>query len=409
MPFFKYIILYILLPLFVMAKQPAFSAGSSSNLLLRFGSSARVSGFSEAFTGLADDENALFYNPGGLPNLKYGVLSFNHTQWLEDIRIDNLIYAHKLSFNSAVAVAVTHMWMPSIQGKDQFGQNTEMFDVSSSIVQIGFGYKVQRASYLGLNVKYFQDRLAGYNAAGFAFDAGFFMHTMIRKLTFGLVVQNLGSRIRYDQVKQMIPLTYRAGLAYRLFSDHLTITVDAVKSHDTDLYVNTGLEFNLERFFFLRIGNQIINEQNLNLTYGLGLRIKERFETHYTLNQFDDLGTTHRVGLSFLFNRPTSALPKSKNNTPEKLVPLIPAGDIRISLIDEQVLVSWTTVKNARYNLYVRAENQNDWIKVNSNPLAVNFLKLKKPKYAGKYIFKVTYNLNRKEIPFPKEISFDVQ
>lgn len=400
----KYFILSILLPFVVMAQQSAVTAGSASNLLLRFGSSARVCGFSEAFTGLADDENALFYNPGGLPNLKYGVLSLNHSQWLEDIRIDNLIYAHKLSFNSAMAIAVSHMWMPSLQGKDQFGQNTEMFDVSSSIVQIGFGYKVQRASYLGLNVKYFQDRLAGYNASGFAFDAGFFMHTMIRKLTFGLVVQNLGSKIRYDQAEQMIPLTYRAGLAYRLFSDHLTITVDAVKSYDTEFYINTGLEFNLERFFFLRIGNQSINEQNFNLTYGLGLRLKDRFETHYTLNQLGDLGTTHRVGVSFLFNRPASTVPKNNN-----VVSLIPAGDIRISLVDEHLLISWTAIKEARYNLYVHAENQKDWIKVNSNPLPVNFIKLKKPNYEGKYIFKVTYIMNRKEIPFPREISFDVQ
>ena len=59
------IMLLILLPLnqSLKAQESASSAGTSSVLLLRFAPSPRTAGLGEAFTGLANDENSLYYNP----------------------------------------------------------------------------------------------------------------------------------------------------------------------------------------------------------------------------------------------------------------------------------------------------------------------------------------------------------
>ncbi len=73
------------------AQNPNSSAGTSSNLLLRFDTGAKVSALSGAYTGLAKDEQALFYNPAGLTQLYNGVFGLNHAEWLEDIRIDNIV------------------------------------------------------------------------------------------------------------------------------------------------------------------------------------------------------------------------------------------------------------------------------------------------------------------------------
>ena len=156
----------MIIPAIIWGQNSTMSAGSASNLLLRFPASASVSGISEAYTGLANDENTILYNPAGLPNLNNTVISLNHAEWLEDIRIDNIIYGQKLTYNTSIGVSVTHMWMPAIQGKDQYGQATENFNVSSSIIQFGLGYKIHRAFYLGLTAKYFQDKLANYTATG---------------------------------------------------------------------------------------------------------------------------------------------------------------------------------------------------------------------------------------------------
>ncbi len=115
----------VLISLFIgtsLGQETSPDAGTASVLLLRFGPNPRVAGLSEAFTGIADDENALYYNIAGLPYLKSGVISLNHSEWFEDIRMENITMGHYLSKQFGVAAGFTHMWMPGIEGRDNQGQ-----------------------------------------------------------------------------------------------------------------------------------------------------------------------------------------------------------------------------------------------------------------------------------------------
>lgn len=385
------------------------NAGTASNLLLRFAASSRVSGISEAYTGLANDENAILYNPGGLPNLNSGVFSLNHAEWLEDIRIDNIIYGQKLTYNSTVGLSITHMWMPSIQGKDQYGQETGAFNVSSSIVQLGMGYKIHPAFYIGIAAKYFQDQLANYNAAGFAFDMGFLMHTAIKNLSVGFSVQNLGDKIKYDKLSQNLPLTFRGGLAYQLFNKQLCVSADVVKSADTDFNINTGLEYNFEQSFFIRLGNQFSNTRSLYPSYGLGFVIKQRLETNYTFGSLEDLGTTHKVGFTFRFNKPDYNNSNRKKYSSYLNKKTSVKNGIQLIKSDNELLISWNSVDYAAYNIYVKCKDHPNWIKINSKPQKSTYRRIKKPCTPGKYYFKVTYILNNREYPISKEATFDVK
>ena len=405
----SYLLILVLIPTIIWGQKSVTNAGTASNLLLRFAASARVSGISEAYTGLANDENAILYNPGGLPNINSRVFSLNHAEWLEDIRIDNIIYGQKLTYNTTIGFSLTHMWMPSIQGKDQYGQATEAFDVSSSIVQIGLGYKIQRALYVGLTAKYFQDQLANYNASGIAFDFGVFMQTAIKNLTLGFSIQNLGSKIKYDKLSQDLPLTFRGGLAYHLLDKQLTVSADVVKSSDTEVNLNVGLEYNFEQSFFIRLGNQFSNVQSLYPSYGVGFIIKQSLETNYTFGNLENLGSTHKVGFTFRFNNPKSdySIRKPASSYLRKKSEII--NKISLNNLNDGLLISWKSIENAEYNIYVKTSDKEDWIRVNRKPQKSSFKKIKKPAKAGKYLFMVTYILNNQEYPISKEIIFDVK
>ncbi len=411
MKYILYLLIFIIVPAIIWAQNSSIGAGLASNLLLRFPASARVSGISEAYTGLANDENTILYNPAGLPNLNSTVISLNHTEWLEDIRIDNIIYGQKLTYNTSIGVSVTHMWMPAIQGKDQYGQATEDFNVSSSIVQFGLGYKIQRAIYLGLTAKYFQDKLANYSATGFAFDIGLFVHTAIKNLTLGLSVQNLGDKIRYDKLSQEIPLTIRSGLAYHILDKQLTISADVVKSSDTDINLYTGVEYNFQKSFIIRLGNQYSNSRSLSPSYGLGFMLKQHLETNYTFGSLEDLGMTHKIGFTFKFNLPNKSYsyssPKTTNSYTRK-TPNI-KRKIFISDLENELLLSWQNIDNAKYNIYVKTDDKNEWLKINETPEKAAFHKIKKPNKAGRYIFMVTYILNNREYPISEEVIFNVK
>jgi len=400
-------VLLVTVPIY--AQSPSSSAGTASNLMLRFGTSAKVTGLSEAFTGLADDENSLLYNPGGLPNIQKGIFSLNHAEWFEDIRIDNMVFGYNLFNDLGIGFSISHMWMPEIQGKDEYGQETAPFNVSSSIVNLGVGYKVHPGFFTGIGIKYFVDNLANYSASGVALDVGLYMRTIIPGLTAGLALQNFGGDIQYDKEKQRIPLTYRGGLAYKLYSQHLTFTTDVVKSIDSELNINTGIEYIFKDFVSLRIGNRFSENEMFLPAFGAGIQLEDMFHINYTFFNLSDLGSTHRVGISYHFNIPYNLKWRKGLVKKPQLVLLVPPKKVNVSLIHEELVITWDKVEGAKYNVYAKYGDKSDWKKITNETLIINFLKINKKPEPGNYSFKITSVINNRESNFSEEVTIHVE
>ncbi len=393
------------------AQSPSKYAGSASNLFLRSGVSARVSGLGETFTAIADDENALYYNPAGLANIKKGSIGLNHTQWFEDIRLDNIVFGYNFDRKLGVALGISHMWMPSIQGKNPMGTATGDINVSSSIINLGLGYKVDPSLYVGIGIKYFRDDLAGFSTNGVAIDAGLYVHLFVPGLTFGLSVQNIGGSIQYDSVKEKIPFVYRAGLAYKIYNTGLRFAVDGIKSIDSDIAIATALEYTLLKTFSLRFGNQFKNDQKFTPGYGAGLNINQKYIVDYTYYAFEDLGNTHRVGFTFRFNLPGNKIRTNSNKYKSyRIKKSRPPASVYSESKEDRTIVHWGKVYGAVYNLYAKKRPDAPWRKVNTRLIRDNSYEFKKLSNASSTIYiSVTSIVNSVESAFSKEVKVDVK
>lgn len=392
------------------SQTPSQFSGGSSNLFLRFGLSARVSGLGETFTAIADDENALFYNPAGLANISQGAFGLNHAQWIEDIRIDNLVFAYNFDHKLGLGFSIAHLWMPSITSKDYYGNPTGNINVSSSIINLGLGYKFHPSLYMGIGIKYFQDNLAGYTANGLALDAGLYMYTFIRGLTFGISVQNIGGDIQYDTAQEKIPLIYRAGIAYDISRTGLKIAVDGIKSIDSDIAIGTAIEYTLMNTFSIRFGNQFRQDQKFTPGYGAGININKKYLIDYTFYQLEELGATHRIGFTFRFDlpgikvRPITYYERTgikKSRAPSSLY---------YETKENRLIIHWGKIIGAVYNIYAKTGENGTWKKINSRLLKDNFFESKKPADTSKSIFIcVTSIVNNVESDFSREVKIDVK
>jgi hypothetical protein len=391
------------------AQKATSTAGTASSLLLRFEPSTRVSGLGGAFTGLADDENAMFYNPAGLAYMTQGIVSLNHTQWFEDIKIDNLLASYNLSRKFGLAAGITHMWMPEIQGRDVAGRLTSPFDVSSSIFTAALAYQMTYGFNAGIALKYFLDNLADYTASGLGFDFGLHLKTSIKGLYTGLVVQNLGGEITYNKEKQKIPLTIRLGLVYKNFNPEFNILADAVKSLDSDPAIHLGLEYIHMEQFSVRVGNQFTWNVLLTPSLGVGFVLKKQFCFNYAFMVHPELGATHRLGFSFIFKSPLPT--KTSISTPGtvKYNTLWPPTNVKVKTVKNELIVSWGVVPGAEYNVYSRHASQTTWHKLNDQPLKKTEMVFKIPKVPGKYYFMVNSILNKQESSDSKEVSINVK
>ncbi|GAB4372222.1 MAG: hypothetical protein Kow0042_15440 [Calditrichia bacterium] len=405
------IILTLIFAGFAFGQTPSSSSGGASVLFLKTGLSARVSGLGEAFTALADDENALYYNPGGLFKLSSNVITLNHTQWFEDIKFDNLTFAYKIHQRFGMGVGISHMWMPSIQGKDELGRDTEALSVSATIVQLGFGSEVYNSVYLGATAKYFVNNLASYQAAGVAFDIGAFVYTYIPNLSFGMAIQNLGSGVKYLEESQNIPRTYRLGVAYQLREKGLNFSLDGVKSLDSDMALYFGAEYSPSDYFSLRSGNRFVADDLFNPSFGIGLHPGTQYIVNYTYYSDSDLGGTHRIGFSFKisparsYSEFTGRVSRQQEPTPS----LIPPRNVRVELENETLRIRWKAERGVNYHVYACFSQNMKWKRITSEPLKQNHLELKKPRIPGTYYFKITATRDEVESPFSDEVRFHVE
>lgn len=65
---------------------------------LKIGVGGKAAGLGGAFTAVADDPTALYWNPAGLVNLTEREAYFAHTSWIADINYEYAAYVHPVSF-----------------------------------------------------------------------------------------------------------------------------------------------------------------------------------------------------------------------------------------------------------------------------------------------------------------------
>ncbi|MEW6681037.1 MAG: hypothetical protein AB1297_08510, partial [bacterium] len=83
--------------------------GKTAMAFLKLGQGARVNGMGEAFVGLADDINSLYWNPAGLANLKEREASFMFLKPFDEVKglgygyLSGVFPTHKAIFATSIS------------------------------------------------------------------------------------------------------------------------------------------------------------------------------------------------------------------------------------------------------------------------------------------------------------------
>lgn len=300
---FKIIIFFLILSGLGFTQEISENAGSSGYLFLRSNISSRTAALGNAFTGLADDNNAIYYNPAGLIKTDKIHVSLNHTEWFESIRFENISATARINNKFSAGLAFSHMWISGIEGFDEFGDPAPDVNVSSSVMNLSAAYAVYFGTYIGINLKYFSETLAQNQSGGFAVDLGYYMYTAVKNLSLGLAVQNLGSAAKHAEDQIDLPLTYRAGVAYKIEAANLNLALDFIKYTDSGAGFAIGVEYSFADQYFLRAGNEIREFDSLNLSAGFGAEILNFMRINYSLAEPGELGFVHYIGFDFKIDK----------------------------------------------------------------------------------------------------------
>lgn len=240
-------------------------SGGDSGSFLRLGIGIRALSMGGAFTSLADDAAAVYWNPAGMGMLhatrRRGSLMYRSMSL--DRRQVAISYTQHLSENGGgVGFALIHLGVDNIDGRNINGQRTGSLSDSENAILLSFSPDIHARISVGLTMKLLVYRLGGQSAKGFGGDIGFIARP-IDPLSVGFIFRDVGTRITWDtaglfsrnvQRSETLPRSFTIGASYRFWQERMTVAVDIESAQRRDSEVHIGAEFNLPGQFAARTG-----------------------------------------------------------------------------------------------------------------------------------------------------------
>jgi len=286
---------------------------------LKIGVGAEAIGLGSAYTALANNVNALHWNPAGLSQIRTRQLGAMHNQWILDTYLDYVGFAMPLSPNpdsrfpvhGVIAASVLYFNQGELEGRGEDRSVTGNFTASDIAFTMGYSRNVPGIGALGAGVKLLRQQIDDAQAFGVAVDLGFQRALLVKDLQAGIAIQNLGPQMKFVNDGYNLPLTASVGLGYSLWGV-AAVSVDVKQEvFENRTIVAAGLQFSPFNVLSLRAGywaaviasnlqSQALTPalEHSNLPSGVGAGLGIHLFGHsidYSFVPYGDLGNTHRV------------------------------------------------------------------------------------------------------------------
>jgi hypothetical protein len=179
--------------------------GTSSGEFLMLGAGARGMALGGSFTAMANDVEALYHNPAGLPLMEGGLQGMATVMpYFADTNYYWAGFAWPFAGGDyAIGVSLGNFGFgdqPIYTASDPVNASGETYSVSETFASLSFAHAFIDRFTGGLTLKYIQDRLGQASATAFAIDVGTNFHTELagRPIAFAVVIQNLGGSLEHS-------------------------------------------------------------------------------------------------------------------------------------------------------------------------------------------------------------------
>ena len=289
------------------------AVGTTAMDFLNLGIGAKAMAMGGAYTAVAEDASACYWNPAGLTQINKFSATFMRANYVADINYQYAAYAQRISPYSVIGISAITTDIGSIDQTNIDGIQTGTFNPRDQAYSISYSHAILELSdkdhdfAMGVTGRYMTSQIVE-TASAYSMDLGImgFYYTEI-PYRLGMVVQNLGRGPKFDQETDALPLKLRFGGALSPFHNFM-VSSDIVFPKGNQYYFTLGSELALIPYesakLSLRAG---LNSQQMKITggtsgislgAGIGLQF---FNINYAYVAMGELGYTHRFELTFDF------------------------------------------------------------------------------------------------------------
>ncbi len=279
--------------------------GTTAAQFLKIPAGARAIGLGGAYSALATDITAVYWNPAGMARIGgNGEAIFNHANWLAETSYDFAAFSVNLGVMGSIGAHIISFSVPEdvVRTIDHPDGTGEVWRANMIAIGLTYARNLTDRFSIGFTGKYVQETIYAMTARGAALDIGFMYTTPYDKLVIGAAITNFGTKMHIigrnlyfnedplpepgtvDAVPAEfrtgyydMPLGLRFGLAWKAYTSEnfkLIAAIDGNEPNDNSQYYNTGVELGVKDILFLRLGYRalLLENSEQGLTFGFGIR-----------------------------------------------------------------------------------------------------------------------------------------
>ena len=311
--------------------------GTTAAKFLSIGVGSKAVGMGGAYTSIADDATAMYWNPAGISFYNTREVYFNHSNWIADIAFDYFGITMPVNRKYSLGFNITSVTMDEMEVTRYGNENTgETFLASDYAFGSTFSLNLTDRFSVGFNGKYIQQTIANSHAKGFAIDIGTLFTTPFG-FRLGTSISNFGQKLKMtgsdlllgadvdenidgnnESVTSILstdyfdlPLVLRIGISNEIKignKNQIVWSVDAISPNDNTNYINTGLGLNIFDgliSFCAGYNSIFLSDREKELAFGMSLKIPKVLNNsllvYYSYEAMKFLGNNQQIGLSFSY------------------------------------------------------------------------------------------------------------
>ncbi|RMH59694.1 MAG: hypothetical protein D6679_01065 [Candidatus Hydrogenedentota bacterium] len=279
--------------------------GTTGAAFLRINPMARPAGMGNAYTGLAEGIESLYFNPAGLTTIEKWDAGLAGITMPFDATLTHFSVGRRMSKNSVLALYTTYLGAEDEQ-RDNRGVKTGTFTNWDLAIGVSGAYSLSRELSVGGTMRLIQSSLAGYDATAFGVDGGV-KYRPLRwpGVSLGLAFRNLGTGLKFISSSSPQPFEVRIGGAFEPSHKKFVVSGDLALDAEVQPRANIGAEYHITKNFSVRSGFDIGYDVNFTRALRLGMGFHSRVGSFdYSFQTRDEIGNDHRFSYSYLGGRP---------------------------------------------------------------------------------------------------------
>lgn len=293
----------------ILLATPAMSqdkVGTTGAQFLEIGISPRADALGSAFTAIADDVSAVYYNPAGLVQLDRPQVMYSYINYVADITFQfagvafpgmgGMIGFAYYGLDAGDISVTTYNHQNGVQGWT-FGARDYAFSMSYA------RFLTDRFS-LGVTFKIIDELYEDERATGWAADIGTHYNTGFRNFKIVMMMSNFGPDMSFIEDEFALPINFKFGGAIDILDGaqhHAIIAMEGSHPADNRERYSAGVEYTYQKFASFRIGQRIEHDLG-GISFGGGLALSGiglPMRIDYGYQDFEALREIHRISFTY--------------------------------------------------------------------------------------------------------------